>query len=106
MGKTGRNAKEVEQVVVDFERSGLSRRDYCQRRGIALPTLDWYRRRVRASRLSPGFVPVKLAKPTTPVTSAEENGFTLVLVNGNRIESTWSFDETQLARLIRVAGAV
>ena len=37
MGRSGgRTAEEVEQVIVDFERSGLSRREYSERSGIAL----------------------------------------------------------------------
>ena len=102
---SGRNAKEVERIVVDFERSGLSRRLYCERHGIAVPTLDWYRRRVSASRSSPDLVPVKIRKAATPVTGGARDGLTLVLGNGVRIETTWNFNDGALARLIRIAGA-
>jgi hypothetical protein len=30
-------------------------------------------------------------------------GFSVVLSNGRRVESSWSFRETELARLIRIA---
>jgi hypothetical protein len=104
MGKLGRrNAKEVERIVVDFEGSGLNRRDYCERHGIARPTLDWYRRRVRASRSSANLVPVKVER--VPVTGGAGDGFALVLINGLRIETGWNFGEKELARLIRIAGA-
>jgi len=107
MGKSGgRNAAEVEQIVVDFEHSGLSRRDYCDRRGIALPTLDWYRRRVGASRNAANLVPVKIAKTSKPMIGGAEEGFTLVLGNGLRIETGRNFSDDALARLIRIAGAV
>jgi hypothetical protein len=84
MGRSGgRNATEVEKIVVDFERSGLNRREYCERRGIARPTLDWYRRRVRASRSSANFVPVKIKRAPSPAAARaigdEDNGFALVL---------------------------
>src|SRR5450631_1307102 len=105
---SGRKAIEVERIVSDFERSGLSRREYCQRRDIALPTLDWYRRRVRASRSSPNLVPVRVEETARPASSAAglaPQGFALVLGNGRRIETGWSFDESELARLIRIAGA-
>ena len=108
MGKSGgRSAEEVERIVVDFEGSGLSRREYCERRGIARPTLDWYRRRMRASRHSPNLVAVRVdeAAAVSQVTGAASCGFTLVLGNGRRIESGWNFDENQLACLIRIAGA-
>jgi hypothetical protein len=110
MGRSGgRNAAEVEKIVVDFERSGLNRREFCERRGIARPTLDWYRRRVRASRSSANFVPVKIkgarSQATARVIGEEGKGFALVLANGRRIESGWNFGDDELARLIRIAGA-
>jgi len=108
MGRSGgRDAKEVERIVADFERSGLNRREYCEQRGIARPTLDWYRRRVRGGRDTANLVPVKVVNPARSVatTSVAVPGFTLVLLNGCRIESGWSFDEQELTRLIRIAGA-
>jgi hypothetical protein len=101
----GRSAKEVEQIVLEFERSGLSRREYCERRGIARPTLDWYRRRVQAGRNSPSLVQVRIEKAKAPVIDGAGDGFTLVLANGCRIETGWNFGEAELARLIRIAGA-
>ena len=101
-----RSGIEVERIVSDFERSGLSRRAYCERHGIAVQTLDWYRRRVRASGDSVKLVPVRVENRSTPIApaSAARQGFALVLGNGRRIESDWSFDDNQLARLIRIAG--
>jgi hypothetical protein len=104
---SGRNANEVERIIADFERSGMRRREYCERHGMALPTLDWYRRRVRASRSSAHLVPVKIenrASPS-PATGVASQGFTLVLGNGRRIETGWNFNEDAMARLIRIAGA-
>jgi len=40
------------------------------------------------------------------VKEAGEGGFALVLVNGRRIESPWSFGEAELARVIRIAERV
>jgi hypothetical protein len=102
---SGRNAKEVERIVVDFERSGVSRRLYCEQNGMAVPTLDWYRRRVRASRGSPNLVPVRVESTLSAGNGSASAGFSLVLDNGRRIETGWGFDENQLARLIRIAGA-
>lgn len=103
---SGRSAVEVERIVIDFERSGMSRRAYCDREGIPLPTLDWYRRRVRVSRGSANLVPVRVEKTASArLTEAAHDGFALVLSNGRRIETGWNFEENQLARLIRVAGA-
>ena len=104
---SGRNANEVERIIADFERSGMRRREYCERHGIALPTLDWYRRRVRASRSPATLVPVKIENSAlpAPATGTAPQGFTLVLRNGCRIETGWNFDESHLAQLIRIAGA-
>jgi hypothetical protein len=106
---SGQSGKEVERVVVDFEQSGLSRRAYSEQNGIAVPTLDWYRRRMRAYRNAANLVPVRVEKPAggpvRDVTREAAWGFTLVLMNGRRIETSWSFDEKELTRLIRIAGA-
>ena len=105
MGNSGgRSAAEVEKIVIDFERSGLNRRQYCEQRGIALPTLDWYRRRVRTNRNSPNIVPVRVKKTPAPEIANEDPGFTLVLGNGCRIEIGRDFNDDKLTRLIRIAG--
>ena len=109
MGKSGgRTAEEVERIIIDFERSGLSRREYCERSGIALPTLDWYRRRVQAGRNAVNLARVKVEGParSAAAVGGAKDGFTLTLGNGCRIECSWNFDESQFAKLIRVAGAV
>jgi hypothetical protein len=45
---------------------------------------------------------VKLEAPPAQAQSV----FSLVLANGRRIESAWSFSDADLARLIRIAEAV
>jgi hypothetical protein len=94
---------ESERLVGDYERSGLTRRDYCERQGIAITTLDYHQRRRRMKRAEANLVPVTVKAP--PVGEVPDRGFALVLANGRRIESGWSFDEEKLARLIRIAGA-
>jgi hypothetical protein len=102
MGK--RASSRSEQLVSDYERSGLTRREYCEDQGIAVTTLDYYQRRRRMERAAAKLVPVTVRPAAAEGVS--ERGFALVLSNGRRIESCWNFDEGQLARLIRVAGAV
>ena len=80
----------------DYERSGLTRRDYCKQVGISVRTLDYHRRR-RVSRPAASPLPVNF------VASPGRNGFALVLSNGRRIESDWDFADEGLARLVRVA---
>jgi hypothetical protein len=101
-----RSGIEVERIVSDFEHSALSRRAYCERHAIVGQTLDWYTRRVRASRVSVQLVPVRLENRWTPVVPASAVGRVSLFVpgNGRRIESDRSFDDNQLTRLIRIAG--
>lgn len=101
MGKSGSNGSE--QLVMDYERSGLTRREYCERHGIAITTLDYHQRRRRVLRAAVNLAPVILT--TAPVREVEERSFALVLANGRRIESGWKFVDEELTRLIRIAGA-
>jgi hypothetical protein len=102
-----KTAEEVERLLKGYEESGLSRQEYCGREGMPVTTLDYYRqrftrkaaaaRRVAASRL----VKVKLeAAAVDP-----QRIFTLLLVNGRRIESGWNFGDAEMARLIRIVEA-
>jgi hypothetical protein len=100
------NGERSERVVSDYERSGLRRRDYCERHGIALTTLDYHVRRRRMNRAAANLVPVSVTPGSIAATKGlGERGFALVLGNGRRIETGWNFDENQLTRLIRIAGA-
>ncbi len=97
MGKQKRNAEDMRRAIEEFQKSGLTRRKFCEREHISLTTLDYWRRtQSRPARL----VKVKVAG-REPVP-----GFTLRLANGRRIESNWSFTEADLSRLIRIAESV
>ena len=96
-----RNAEEVKGLLEGFRRSGLTRREYCQRAGIGVSTLDYYRRQA-----GPTASAVRLVQVAVKAAAGEESqrdSFTLVLANGRRIESGWGFREPDLARLIRIA---
>lgn len=93
MGKR-RSRAEVEVLIAEFEASGLTRAEFSQQRGIAVTTLDaWRRRRAKPARL----VNVEVEGAEAPLP------FRLSLRNGRWIESGWSFAEAELARLIRIA---
>ena len=89
-----RNAAEVRQIIEDFQRSGVTRGEFCRRRHMAVSTLDYWRR-VQSKRA--GFVEVAVAS------SELGRDFAVCLTNGRRIESGWRFSEAELARLIRIA---
>ena len=92
-----------------YEQSGLTRREYCQQRGIPLTTFDYYRhRRQQKLKKQPAaaLVAVKLvASGPGPAQQDTAAPFpmTIVLTNGRRIEVGGGFAEADLARLLRVA---
>ena len=93
MGKR-RSREEVEELVREYEASGLTRAEYGQRRGIAVTTLDsWRHQRVKTA----GLVEVNVKG------EARAGDFRLSLRNGRQIESGWNFVDQDLARLIRLA---
>ena len=89
-----RSKEEIRRIVKGFENSGMSRRAYCAEHGIAITTLDYWRRGNRKQK--PALIPVTIEE-------AQPAGFTLILTNGRRIESSWSFDAAALDKLIHVA---
>lgn len=89
------NKQEVRRMVEGYAQSGMTRRQYCQKHGIAVSTLDYWR---RVHKSKPRLVEVEVEARPAP-------GFALVLANGRRIESSWRFAEADLARLICAAEA-
>jgi hypothetical protein len=94
MGKETDRSAEMRRVVEEYAASGLSRKQFCEQRGIPPPTFDYWHRELR---VKPRMVKVKVATALEPV-----GHFALTLANGRRIESSWRFADAELARLIRV----
>ncbi|SRR6266545_2067672 len=94
-----RSAEEIQRLLEEYRQSGEGRTEYCRRQGIPVTTLAYYRRR-QGLKTRPRLARVKLAPAGSAAT------FTLVLPNGRRIESGWTFRDGDLARLIRVAEEV
>jgi hypothetical protein len=92
-----RSKEEVRKIVEGFAKSGMTRREYCAQHGIAVTTLDYWRR--SQGKQKPKMVRIALEE------AQPRAGFTLVLANGRRIESSWSFVEADLEKLIRAAEA-
>jgi hypothetical protein len=89
-----RSPEEIKSLVEDYRKRGsMTRRAFCESRGVSLSTLGYYLR-----HCSQGVV--RLAKvKIAPVTVEARGGFALVLSSGRRIEC----DEAGLAQLIRIA---
>jgi hypothetical protein len=92
-----RSKEEICRLVEGFAKSGMTRREYCAKHGMAITTLDYWRRAHRQQKPRLMEVEVEAARPLT--------GFVLMLANGRQIESSWSFTEADLKKLIRVAEA-
>lgn len=90
--------QEVQRKLKEFTASGLTRREYSQRHGIPLTTMDYWRRVAnRHPRLAEvTVVDNKKAEDETRI------GFTITLDNGRRIESLGPFADAEFARLIRI----
>jgi transposase-like protein len=90
-----RSKEEIRRMVEGFAKSQMTRREYCAKHGVAMTTLDYWRRAHRKQKPRRVEIAVEQAQPP--------HGFALVLANGRSIESSWRFDEGELARLIRIA---
>ena len=94
MGKETQRSVEMRGIVEEYKTSGVTRREFCQQRGISLTTFDYWR---RAHGAKPRMVKVEVAAPEA------SGNFTLSLANGRRIESSFQFSDAELIRLIRIA---
>jgi hypothetical protein len=101
MGKATERSSEMRRVLDEWETSGLSRREFCQQRGIAVTTFDYWRREHAVKRRKPARPPRMVAVKINNVEPVPY--FTLSLANGRRIECSWRFADVELARLIRIA---
>lgn len=100
-----RSREEAEQLVVEFEASGLTRPEFCQRHDVSLNTLARYLKRHRQQNAprqnqtppneTPRWLAVEIAAPT-PAAS----GLTLVVGAGRRIEIGRGFDTATLEQLV------
>ncbi len=101
-GVRRRSREEALALVAAYEASGQSRRDFCVQHGLAVPTLDLYRKWSRQPAAEPRLLAVEVRpglRPSATVTAAS-SGLTVVLRNGRRIEMGERFDSSLLTELI------
>lgn len=127
-GLAGNGNGKGEELIRGWEASGLTQREYCERRGIPMTTFGYYRRLElknreqgqqreeeekggngegdSAARVS-ALLPVTVSRLSVVAEGKQaDGGFVLTLRNGRRIEAGWGFGEAELARLVRVAERV
>lgn len=98
MARTADGGNAVAALAAQFENSGMSRREFCERHGMALTTLDYYRYRERRKKAGPvRLLPVSM----TGGGSVLRDSIAVVLGNSRRIEFRQEFTEAELAQLLR-----
>jgi hypothetical protein len=103
-----RSRQEVEQLIAEYESSGLSRHEFCRERGLGLSTLDRYRtqqkRQAPASRNA--FVAVEISGRAPAPVATTSSALAVVLRGGRRIEVGRGFDTGALEQLVHVLEGV
>jgi len=88
-------------LAVEFEASGLTRREFCERRGVAVNTLARYVKRFRRGPAEtegkPRWVAVEMAESDP---GATRGGLWVVLGGGRRIEVGRGFDAATRRQLV------
>jgi transposase-like protein len=101
-----RDAAERRQLLDRYERSGLSQKAFCLRYGVALSTLQYWRRRARdaTQELRPSFVEIPQATGMVRSLSGEA-AVIIELPGGTRLEVRAGTDTQWLSGLVRAMGA-
>jgi len=105
-----RSVSETMSLVAEYEASGMSRRAFCLARGLAVATLDLYRKRAREGAARSGvagarrLVAVEVDRGSEGMREQSlcSPMLTVVLHNGRRIEVGGSFDPVVLSELLVV----
>jgi len=104
--KRRRSRAEIQQLVAEYEASGLGRTAFCQQRGLSLSTLARNRRRPdqTADEAAEGTRWLAVEMPGSAAVAGGEraSGLSVVLAGGRRIEVGRDFDADTLKRLLAV----
>jgi transposase-like protein len=105
-GKRRRTTAEIEQIVREFENSGLNRSQFCRQQGLTLGVLNRGLRRLQAGGCGAGsgdgLIAVELAVKTRDAEPASSCGLVVVLGRGRRIAVSAGFHAATLQRLVHV----
>ena|ERR1700722_19134988 len=99
-----RSRQEVDQLVAEYESSGLSRHEFCSERGLGLSTLDRYRTRRKRQAPASGnaLMAVEVSNRAPTPAAGTCSALAVVLRGGRRIEVGRGFDTSSLEQLVRV----
>lgn len=85
-GRSQRSEAEIRRLVAGYEKGNQSRAAYCAAQGLALTTLDYYRRRLRPAQSA--LVAIDLREAEAP--HDDQGAVAVVLRNGRRLEIPWA----------------
>lgn len=104
--KGRRTTAEIEQIVSEYESSGLNRSQFCRGHGLTMGILNRYLKQLRvASESGAGggvLVAVELACKKLGAKQAGSCGLAVVLRSGREIAVSAGFDSATLQRLVQV----
>ncbi|KMQ49882.1 hypothetical protein CHISP_3235 [Chitinispirillum alkaliphilum] len=90
MAKVFRSKSEVEQILSDYSQSELSRREFCNSKGIKLGTFQWWMKRQRENTCNapPNDAFIKFTPPYTPASRRiePESELTIDFCSGTRLK--------------------
>jgi len=108
-GKMRRTPAEIEQIVREFEGSGLNRTQFCRQQGLTWGVLNRHLRRMQAASSNgasgDGLVAVELAGQKLDTLQAG-SGLAVELARGRRIAVATGFDALTLRRMVQVLEAI
>ena len=99
-----RSRAEAEQLVAEYETSGLRQVEFCREQGLSLATLARYRKRQAQDGPAPGnrWLPVEVSVARPALGGPASSGLAVALPSGRRIEIGRGFDAHTLAQLMGV----
>ncbi len=99
-----RSRAEVEQLVAEYEASGLGRMEFCRKHGLSPSTLARYRQhRTETKAVAEGrWLAVEVSSGGAVLESEASSGLAVAVRGGRRIEIGRGFDVSTLVQLLGV----
>ena len=87
--------------IACYHKSGLTRREYCERHELKVGTFDYWRRRLRLDDTGAPAPAVSVVRvDLEPVALPQPSSLEIVLGNGRRIRVANDFEPATLARVV------
>ena len=104
--KGRRRSAEIEQIVSEFQSSGLNRNEFCRGRGLTWGVLNRYLKRMQVAApgggIGDGLVAVEWGGKKAGAERTGSCGLSVVLRSGREIAVKAGFDSATLQRLVEV----